>query len=168
MNPFNEKIEDAKIYENDRKVMAGEANARKGAALTVMLVDDVPDINTALKVVLERAGFSVDAFDDPINALNEFKPGYYDLVILDVKMPKMDGFELYLEIKKVDEKVKVCFLTASELYYEMFREGKYPKIDKDLFIRKPIANSELLRKINSILDPSERFNGDVQRTGADL
>ncbi len=127
-------------------------NKRKDGIKRIMIVDDEPDINSAFKVVLKRGGFNVDTFDDPVNALEKFKPKFYDLLILDVKMPDMDGFELYQKIKRLDGDVKICFLTASELYYERFREGKYPPLDKDLFIRKPIANRELLRKINSILD----------------
>lgn len=127
-------------------------NKRKDGIKRIMIVDDEPDINSGLKVVLKRGGFDVDTFDDPVDALERFKPKFYDLLILDVKMPVMDGFELYQKIKRLDGDVKICFLTASELYYERFRKGKYPALDKDLFIRKPIANRELLRKINSILD----------------
>jgi DNA-binding response OmpR family regulator len=121
----------------------------------IMLVDDEPDINSALKVVLKRAGFDVVTFDDPEVALENFKARSYDLCILDIKMPKMDGLDVYQKIKELDGDVKVCFLTASELYFERFREGKYPILDKDLFIRKPIANIELLKKINSILKEAE-------------
>jgi CheY-like chemotaxis protein len=63
-------------------------------------------------------------------------------------MPKMDGFQLYNEIKKKDQKAKVCFLTASEMYYEQFRKGEYDTIDKTLFIQKPIQNEELLKEVN--------------------
>lgn len=126
-------------------------NQGKDGIKRIMLVDDEADINSALKVVLKRAGFDVVTFDDPVAALENFKPRFYDLCILDIKMPKMDGLEVYQKIKELDGDVKVCFLTASELYFERFREGKYPILDKDLFIRKPIANTELLKKINSIL-----------------
>ena len=80
-------------------------------------INDEPDINLLLKIWLESNGFQVDAFDDPILALDNFKKGAYDLLILDIKMPKMHGFELYREIRKIDNEVKVCFLTAGELYY---------------------------------------------------
>jgi DNA-binding response OmpR family regulator len=126
-------------------------NKRKDGIKRIMLVDDEPDINSALRVVLKRAGFDVVTFDDPVAALENFKARSYDLCILDIKMPKMDGLDVYQKIKDLDGDVKVCFLTASELYFERFREGKYPILDKDLFIRKPIANVELLKKINSIL-----------------
>jgi len=117
----------------------------------IMLVDDEPDINAALSVVLKRAGYDVNTFDNPFIALEKLKPGFYGLIILDVKMPQMDGFELYREIKKVDRKAKICFLTASELYYENFRKEKFAHLDKELFIIKPISNAELLKKIDFIL-----------------
>jgi CheY-like chemotaxis protein len=93
----------------------------------------------------------VDTFNDPQEALSNYKPGFYDLIILDIKMPKMDGFELYDEIKKKDHKAKVCFLTASELYYEEFRKKEYYALDRNLFIRKPISNEELLREVSKIM-----------------
>jgi DNA-binding response OmpR family regulator len=117
----------------------------------IMLVDDEPDINAALSVVLKRGGYDVDTFESPLIALEKRKPGFDDLIMLDVKMPQMDGFELYREIKKVDKKAKICFLTASELYYESIRKEKFPPVDKELFIIKPISNAELLKKINAIL-----------------
>jgi two-component SAPR family response regulator len=83
--------------------------------------------------------------------LSNFKPDYYDLVVLDIKMPHMDGFELYREIQKIDSKANICFLTASELYYKEFREKEYNAIDKDLFIRKPIANEELIKEIDRLM-----------------
>jgi len=71
---------------------------------------------------------------------------------LDIKMPKMDGFELHDEIKKIDNKTKICFLTASEMYYMKSRREKYCSLEKDLFIQKPIANEELVQEINKILN----------------
>ena len=117
----------------------------------IMLVDDEPDINAAFSVVLKRGGYDVDTFENPFIALEKLKPGFYGLIILDVKMPQMDGFELYREIKKVDRKAKICFLTASELYYENFRKEKFADLDNELFIIKPISNAELLKKIDFIL-----------------
>jgi DNA-binding response OmpR family regulator len=118
----------------------------------IMLVDDEPDINAALKVVLSRAGFNVDTFEDPVYALEMLKARTYDLAILDLKMPRMDGFELYHEIKKLDNDTKICFLTASELFFEKLREKKFSNLDKKLFIRKPVTNSGLLEKIYEILN----------------
>jgi DNA-binding response OmpR family regulator len=114
----------------------------------ILVVDDEADLTMLCGLALEYYGFKVDTFTDPQEALSNYKPGYYDLVILDIMMPKMDGFQLYGEIKKKDQKAKVCFLTASELYYEEFREKEYNAIDKSLFIQKPIQNEELLKEVS--------------------
>jgi DNA-binding response OmpR family regulator len=117
----------------------------------ILAVDDEPDLTKLCSLALEYHGFKVDTFNDPQEALLSYKSDYYDLVILDIKMPKMDGFELYDEIKKQDPQAKICFLTASELYYEEFRKKEYHAIDKNLFIRKPIENEELLKEVNRIM-----------------
>ena len=117
----------------------------------ILAVDDEADLTMLCSLALEYHGFKVDTFNDPQEALSNYKPDYYDLVILDIKMPKMDGFQLYDEIKKKDQKAKVCFLTASELYYEEFRKKEYCALDRDLFIRKPIDNEELLREVSKIM-----------------
>ncbi|MFL6338135.1 MAG: response regulator [Nitrososphaeraceae archaeon] len=115
---------------------------------SVLIVDDEPDVNLTLKITLEESGFQVDTFDDPILALNTFKKGVYDLLVLDIKMPKMHGFELYREIRRIDNEVKICFLTAGEMYY-----GAYADIfNENQFIRKPIENKELISKVNEIID----------------
>ena len=122
----------------------------------ILAVDDEPDLTRLCSIALEYHGFKVDTFNDPQEALSNYKPGYYDLVILDIKMPKMDGFQLYDEIKKIDRKAKVCFLTASELYYQEFRKREYDAIDKNLFIRKPIENEELLKEVNRIISSNHQ------------
>ena len=76
------------------------------------------------------------------------KPGLYDLILIDIKMPKIDGFVLYELLKTVDNGVKVCFLTASEMYREEVREVEHCALNKDLFLQKPISNDDLIREIN--------------------
>ena len=119
----------------------------------ILVVDDEPDVNLTLKVSLEDKGFKVDAFDDPLLALENFKAGVYGLLILDIKMPEMNGFELYREIKKVDNKVKVCFLTAlNELHdYEAYRKEFFPKVGERYFIQKPIENEEMVKRVNQMM-----------------
>ncbi|MER5175472.1 MAG: response regulator [Candidatus Nitrosocosmicus sp.] len=117
----------------------------------ICFVDDEPDIILLCKIVLEEGGFEVHTFTDSLLALSSFKPGFYDLIVLDIKMPNMDGFELYKKIKEIDNKTKVCFLTASEMYYETFRKKEFGLVDNDLFLRKPIENDELIKKINNII-----------------
>jgi DNA-binding response OmpR family regulator len=118
----------------------------------ILIVDDEPDITTVLKTTLEDNGFQVASFDDPISALENFRKRSYSLLILDIKMPKMNGFELYTKIKKIDNKVKVCFLTAlTELQeYESFRKELFPEEGKRHFIQKPVKNDEVVRIVNTM------------------
>jgi DNA-binding response OmpR family regulator len=117
-----------------------------------LLVDDEPDLNLAIKIVLQENGFKVDSFTDPLLALEEVrKEAYlYDLIILDIKMPDMNGFELYREIKKIDNKVKICFLTGSELYHGEYADI-FNTLDGRYFIQKPIENEELIARLNKII-----------------
>jgi DNA-binding response OmpR family regulator len=89
---------------------------------SILLIDDELDITLTIKGILEDTGFKVDSFNDPLLVFNNYKANFYDLIILDILMPKMNGFELYVKIREKDPTVKVCFLTASEFYYEKFRK----------------------------------------------
>jgi DNA-binding response OmpR family regulator len=123
----------------------------------VLLVDDEPDVIFTLKIVLEENGFKVDSFTDPLVALENFKEesaGMYELLILDMKMPRINGYELYRQIKKIDDKVKVCFLTAGEMDYEQFRKELIPALDNNCYIQKPIENEMLIRRLNRIMASS--------------
>ena len=116
----------------------------------ILLVDDEHDITFSLRIGLENNGFAVDIFNDPEEALSNFKAGLYDLLLIDVKMPKMNGFELYQEIEKMDNKVKVCFITAFEVYYNSLRE-LFPTVKVDCYIKKPVTTDELVQRIKSEL-----------------
>ncbi|MDF2738272.1 MAG: mprA [Nitrososphaeraceae archaeon] len=121
----------------------------------VLLIDDEPDLTYTIKKILEDNGFEVDTFNDPILALNNYKVNFYNLVILDIKMPKMDGFELYIKIREKDPKVKMCFLTVIATFNEDFRKirltlGK--TINEDYFIQKPINTKDLIKKLTSIMN----------------
>ena len=122
----------------------------------VMIVDDELDLSLLLKTLLEENNFKVDWYTDPVLALNKFKRNFYDLLLLDIKMPKMNGFELYRELKKIEKRVKVCFLTAlTELHeYDKFKEEVSPKEDERYFIPKPIENEDLIKRVKSIIDSS--------------
>jgi DNA-binding response OmpR family regulator len=117
----------------------------------ILIVDDEPDVNLALRIVLEDNNFIVDSFNDPLRALENFKANLYDLIILDIKMPKKDGFEVYKEILKIDNRVQVCFLTAGDINYRSLKET-FPTLDENQFIRKPIENIELIKQIHKIIN----------------
>jgi len=121
----------------------------------ILLVDDEPDIIFTFKTGLEANGFVVDAFEDPVLALSNFKPGMYDLLLLDVKMPRINGFELYEKMRKIDGEVKACFITAHEVYYESLREI-FPTMDLDCYV-KPIQIEDLVKHINQHMKRSIDF-----------
>jgi DNA-binding response OmpR family regulator len=121
----------------------------------ILLVDDEYDVSLTVKTVLEKYGFAVDCYNDPTMALSNFKPGLYDLLLLDIKMPGLNGFDLYQKIREIDEKAKICFITASEMFYEEFRTGvidKYSTLDKEYFIQKPFRIDDLIRQLNEIIN----------------
>ena len=125
---------------------------KKNKKKKILLVDDEPDITRLVRMVLEDNGFVVDSYTDPTLALSNFKPGLYDLLLLDIKMPKMSGLDLYQKMNEIDINVKICFLTASELFYEEYRRlDAYPSLDKAYFIQKPCRNEDLINQLNEIL-----------------
>ena len=119
----------------------------------ILIVDDESDVTIVLTFALEDYGFEVESYNNPLVALSNFKPNYYDLAILDIKMPEMNGFELLREIRKEDENLRICFLTAlTELRDHMSDINELsPAFVKDGIIRKPISNEDLLNNINRIL-----------------
>ena len=119
----------------------------------ILLVDNEPDNTSVLSMGLEDEGYGVDVFNDSILALSNFKTNYYSLILLDINMPKMNGYELYKEIRKLDNKVKVCFLTASEIYDEGLRIPIKEILDEvKCFIRKPLTIEDLVRIVKKELD----------------
>lgn len=125
-------------------------NISDKSPIRILLVDDEPDITSVAKRGLQSNGFEVDAFTDPAEALSNFKTGIYDLLLLDVKMPKMNGFELYRHMSKTDNKIKVCFMSAFESYAEEFKTA-FPNQSESCFIRKPISIDELAKRIKEQL-----------------
>ena len=119
---------------------------------SILLVDDEPDITNLVRKVLEINGFVVDAYTDPTVALSNFKPRLYDLLLLDIRMPEMSGLDLCQKLKEIDSNVKICFLTASELFYEEYRRlDAYPSLDKAYFIQKPCRSGDLINQLKEIL-----------------
>ncbi|MDQ4056477.1 MAG: response regulator [Thermoproteota archaeon] len=120
-----------------------------------MIVDDESDVNLLFKMVLEENGFVVDSYNEGLMALENFKADMYDLLILDIKMPTINGFDLYTKIRKKDKNIKICFLAAGDINYKVFEEV-YSTVEKNKFITKPITkpigNDQLVKKVNELLD----------------
>ena len=117
----------------------------------ILIVDDEPDITSTFDMILEMNGFEVDSYNDPLLALSNFKPNFYGLALLDIRMPKMNGFELYKKIKDIDNKIEACFITAFEDYREEFKES-FPQLEEaKYFIRKPKAIEDLVNHVATIL-----------------
>ena len=118
----------------------------------ILIVDDDADILTTYKKGLEESGlFEVDTFTYPEETLSNFKEGLYDFLIIDIRLPKMDGFELYDKMKAIDNKVKICFITAYEINYRALRQV-FPEPKLECFIQKPIEIGKLVERIKSELE----------------
>jgi two-component system, OmpR family, response regulator ChvI len=122
-----------------------------GKKFRILLVDDDPDIAFTFKTGLEENGFAVDAFNNSLEALSSFRSGIYNLLLLDIKMPGLNGFELYREIEKKEKNVKVCFVTSFVPYYESLTEI-FPTIKVRCFIKKPIEIDNLIKRIKAELE----------------
>lgn len=132
--------------QNNNQIISTIFNSSKKR---ILLVDDEPDITLTFKIALESTGlFEVYAFNEPLKALANFKASFYDLVLTDIKMPKMNGCEFNQMIKEIDNNAKV-FLTASEDY--SCNNGDYGQKWADCIIKKPIAIGELVKQMISIL-----------------
>jgi CheY-like chemotaxis protein len=120
----------------------------------ILLVDDEADHCLVYQIILQDAGYECKSYTDSVQALQQFKPNYYDLVILDIKMPRLDGFALCEKIREIDKAVQIIFITAGEAYYENFGKQYYPEISKDVNInclQKPIGNGELIQIVNKTI-----------------
>ena len=116
-------------------------------------MDDEPDITLSFNIVLEDNGFAVDAFNDPLLALSSFRQGIYAMALLDIKMPKMNGFELSGEIRKMDDKVKITFMTAFDIGKEDLKTAVPALKDEEpLIIRKPIPIHDFVIKVKEGLE----------------
>src|ERR671917_2499555 len=116
----------------------------------VMIVDDEQDITTVFRIGLENNQFIVTTFNDPIEALSRFKPGLFDLLILDIRMPGMNGFQLYHKIRRIDDKVKVCFLTAFEEAHGEFNSS-FPFLEEiKCYLKKPISIQDLVKRLSNL------------------
>ncbi|KAA2280206.1 MAG: response regulator [Candidatus Nitrosocosmicus sp.] len=116
----------------------------------ILIVDDEEDITFIFKIILEDSNYEVEIFNDPIEALSNYKKNYYDLILLDLKLPSISGTELYSRIKDIDSNAKICFLTSSE-QISLFNNSKMVLPKSITIIQKPIENSVFVQKINDLL-----------------
>ncbi len=140
----------ARKQQHEHLIYDQSATSRK----KVLLVDDEPDICMIYQIVLEDAGYECISYTDPVKALQEFRIDYYDLILLDIKMPVLNGFELCKKIIELDRTVHIVFITATEQYYEKFRSQHFPEIGKINYIQKPVSNDELVQIVDRIVTNS--------------
>ncbi|MDW0165660.1 MAG: response regulator [Nitrososphaeraceae archaeon] len=115
----------------------------------ILIVDDEKDVGWTLKLILENYGFDIDCFTDSATALEKFKPNLYDLIILDIRMAEINGFELYDQLKSRDPKIKTLFITAlnSVEPYNTRNSKVYPLRGVRHFMKKPVRSEELLQQV---------------------
>ncbi|MDW3627330.1 MAG: response regulator [Nitrososphaeraceae archaeon] len=128
----------------------------------IMIIDDDKDITNLFSIFLEHNGYIVNAYINPLEAINNFRKNSHDLIILDLKMPKMDGMTLYHKIKEIDDKVIICFTTADINYIEDLRKGIID-IDK-IVLYKPVLLKDLKNKIDWLLSRQEEINSNKPTT----
>ena len=137
---------------DDKNLNVENEKKQKGGKKRLLIVDDEVDITLSFSLALEDSGlFEVETSNDPLVALSNYRPNYYDLLLLDIRMPAMNGFELYDKIKKLDNKVKVCLISAYDVDYDALRE-QFPSLEIDCLlprgvIRKPIQIAKLIERI---------------------
>jgi CheY-like chemotaxis protein len=147
-----EECERASRYQQKQKKIKDEQGLHsQKKRRRILLVDDEPDICMVYQIVLQGAGYECKSYTDSVKTLQEFRVDYYDLILLDIKMPVLNGFELCKKIREVDRTVHIIFITASEAYYEMFRGQHFPELGKINYIQKPIGNEELVQIVNMII-----------------
>jgi response regulator RpfG family c-di-GMP phosphodiesterase len=129
-------------------------STRRNSPVRIMFVDDEKDILSTVKRGLEsNNAFTVDTFsggESALQALESHPENYYDLVITDIRMPKMNGFELYRRIKEKNHSMKIAFITAFEINKEEFNKVM-PSVNVIDFISKPLSVSSLITKLKSML-----------------
>jgi DNA-binding response OmpR family regulator len=117
----------------------------------ILIVDDEPDVTTVFNLGLQDDGFEVYTCNDPLEALSQFRTNFYDLLLIDINMPNINGIELTRQILELDANVKVCFITAGEVNMEALRE-LYPTRSIGCYIKKPVTIDQLVRRVKAELE----------------
>lgn len=127
--------------------------AEQDRSLKILVVDDEQDVVFTVKTFLTEAGFSVDSFTDPLFAFEIFRPRIYEIIILDIRMPRLNGFELYLKLLQKDSSIKVIFLTAVSEFsmYAKFKSDVSPASGKRHYLQKPVDFAKLLQQVDDML-----------------
>jgi DNA-binding response OmpR family regulator len=128
----------------------------------IMIIDDDKDITNLFALFLEYNGYSVDAYTNPLEAFNNIRKNSHDLILLDLKMPKMDGMTLYYKIKEIDSNVIICFTTADINNIQQLQKGIID-IDK-IVLYKPVLLKDLKNKIDWMLSRQELLNSNKPTT----
>jgi DNA-binding response OmpR family regulator len=123
----------------------------KSLSKVVFIVDDDPDMTSVFGLGLQDEGFEVYTFNDPLVALSQFRPNFYDLLLVDINMPKMNGIDLSRRLLELDSNVKICFITAGEANIEVLRE-LYPTRGIGCFIKKPVTIEQLVKRVKAELE----------------
>jgi DNA-binding response OmpR family regulator len=123
---------------------------RNKLSKVILIVDDDPDMTSIFSLGLQDEGFEVYTHNDPLEVLSQFRPNFYDLLLVDINMPKMNGIDLSRQILELDSNVRICFITAGEANIEVLRE-LYPTRDIGCFIKKPVTIDQLVRRVKEEL-----------------
>ena len=157
-NPHHQPVTlDSYLLQNQKIITAAAANIPKPRAFKrVLIVDDHYDTAITFKVALENSSrdkkeFEVYTCNDPLAALMELKPNFYDLLLIDINLPHMNGFELYEKISKIDLNAKVCFMSAGEVNHQAIREI-HPSLNIGCFMQKPVTIDYLIKRVKAELD----------------
>ena len=149
---FSRHLQNQESNSDSSFIKRGRTNESLLSPKKILLVDDDPDITLTFKVGLEDdKSFEVYAYTDPLEVLSNFKPHFYDLLLVDINMPNMNGFELCKRILEIDVNVRICFITAADTNIEALREV-YPTLSVGCFIKKPVSIDQLIKRLKSELD----------------
>ena len=155
-NPHHQPVTpDNSLLQNQKRIATAAHIPKLRSSKRVLIIDDHVDTAITFKVALEsinsnKKEFEVYTYNDPLAALIEFKPNFYDLLLIDINLPYMNGFELYEKISKIDLNAKVCFMSAGEVNHEAIREI-HPSLNIGCFIQKPVSIDYLIKRVKAEL-----------------
>jgi signal transduction histidine kinase len=150
-----------KLKETETSNLKSSYEQNNNTQKKILIIDDEYDLTMTYKIGLESNGFIADTNNDPIDVLSEYKPDYYDLVLIDIRMPEMNGLELYNEIKKIDKNANICFITAYDTDNNTLKQidmssSSSKEIENICIIKKPIEIEKLIDLINKKIDKEKK------------